>query len=185
MPAKRLFIVGGALDEVDSSSLWTGRVGSSSENFVSLPPPPPPRMQKKKRVSFDSVHVHEHRLVLGDNPAVSSGLPVALGRKQGERKVDLERYEQELLDRGKKPARKLTKEQRDVVARNSTSLLLSPRSIKKVQDQVDAIKESRQEALMGLLRRRQQASSRDDSSPVVLVRMVQWQSMASSRDFAL
>ena len=51
--------------------------------------------RRKRYVSFHCVHVHEHVVVLGDNPSVSSGLPVALG---GQRAIhsdimDIDEYE--------------------------------------------------------------------------------------------
>ena len=38
-------------------------------------------IEKKKRVSFSNIEINHYAIMLGDNPAVSSGPPVALGRK--------------------------------------------------------------------------------------------------------
>jgi hypothetical protein len=37
-----------------------------------------PSLKKKSAISFGSVNIHTHSLILGDNPAVSHGLPLAL-----------------------------------------------------------------------------------------------------------
>lgn len=39
------------------------------------------RTEKKKSVSFDSITVNEHQVILGDNPSVSSGPPLSLAWK--------------------------------------------------------------------------------------------------------
>jgi hypothetical protein len=50
--------------------------------------------KKKKSVTFDWIKVNEFPMVLGDNPSVSSGVPIMLGWKsQNELKVNIDIYE--------------------------------------------------------------------------------------------
>lgn len=74
-----------------TSSLST--TASSSTTATPISPHQHNSKQIRKSVSFDSVHVHEHAIVLGDNPAVSSGLPIALGDFYGTDVMGVDEYE--------------------------------------------------------------------------------------------
>lgn len=89
-------------------------------------------------MSFDSVHVHEHVVVLGDNPSVSSGLPVALGGRASTDVMDVEEYETfERRGRGGYGgARILTKQDRANLIRgtqNFLSIRKAKRELKRIQ----------------------------------------------------
>ena len=54
----------------------------------------PPAGTLPKGVSFSSVHIHEHPIVLGDNPSCSSGPPVSLGwEAETSLKCSIDEYE--------------------------------------------------------------------------------------------
>lgn len=93
-----------------------------------------PLDKRPRKVSFDSVHVHEHSVVLGDNPSVSSGLPVALGERCQTETMDVDDYE--AFERSGRQARLLTKEQRAKIgraSRNLVTVLRTKREIKRIQ----------------------------------------------------
>ena len=60
-----------------------------------------------KKVNFKNIEILEFSLILGDNPAVSSGAPIALGQKLMERTtMDIDYYEENRIVR--KGRKKLT-----------------------------------------------------------------------------
>ena len=73
----------GSLHERQDSSVSTSSSNTSSSLTTHL----------RKSVSFDSVQIHQHAIVLGDNPAVSSGLPIALGGRYGTDVMGVDEYE--------------------------------------------------------------------------------------------
>lgn len=95
--------------------------------------------RRRRTVSFDSVHVHEHFVVLGDNPSVSSGLPVALGVHCSTDVMDVDEYEE--YERRGKGTRVLTKQDRANLIRGTQTFL----SILKVKRELKRIKRSREE----------------------------------------
>ena len=59
---------------------------------------------RKSKVVFDEVEIFEFNRVLGDNPGVSAGAPIALGHKlQTTFSLDVDVYE---TTRGKRKSRK-------------------------------------------------------------------------------
>ena len=51
-------------------------------------------MKPKREVSFSFIEIHEFKIGIGDNPAVSAGAPIALGKPiEKASKVDVEKYE--------------------------------------------------------------------------------------------
>ena len=90
-------------------------------------------------VNFGTVHFHIHDLKLGDNPSVSSGLPVCMSWKAYHSEVlDLRAYEEERSNQRKRP-RRLSKKERDAIvfARHTKT------SARLVYDDIRRIKESR------------------------------------------
>lgn len=62
------------------------------------------KLKSKPKVCFDEVEILEFNYVLGDNPGVSSGAPVALGDElQGSITLEIDYYE---TVRGKRRSRK-------------------------------------------------------------------------------
>lgn len=90
----------------------------------------------KRSVSFDTVHVHEHVVVLGDNPSVSSGLPIALGGKCSTDIMDVDEYEEYERRGSSGTARLLSKADRAKLIRGAHSfmaILKAKREIKRIQ----------------------------------------------------
>lgn len=58
----------------------------------------------QKQVGFDEIEILEFHYILGDNPSVGAGAPIAIGNELVDRStVDLEFYEK---SRGKRKSRK-------------------------------------------------------------------------------
>lgn len=112
----------------------------------SLPDEPQPSicsrrgLTRKRTVSFDSVHVHEHEVILGDNPSVSSGLPVALGERSYSEVMDVEEYEE--YERRGRAARILTKQELSKMIRATHNLFV----IFKAKRELKRIRKSREES---------------------------------------
>lgn len=106
------------------------------------PPSSPvaPSLSRARSVSFDSVHVHEHFVTLGDNPSVSSGLPVALGGRSCTDVMDIDEYEE--YERRGRGARVLTKQDRADLIRGTQTFL----AIIKAKRELKRIKRSREES---------------------------------------
>ena len=102
-----------------------------------------PKSSKRSRVvSFDSVHIHEHKVVLGDNPSVSSGLPVALGGRASTDVMDVDEYE-EYERRGQgRTARVLSKADRAKIVRGTHTFF----ALRKAKREVKRIQKSREES---------------------------------------
>jgi hypothetical protein len=107
----------------------------------------------RKSVSFDSVHVHEHAIVLGDNPSVSSGLPIALGDRYGTDVMGVDEYETyERRGSGGAGPRTLSKHDRARLLRMSggsssgRNNLHSLFSVMKTKRELSRIKRSRETA---------------------------------------
>jgi hypothetical protein len=61
-------------------------------------------MTTDKKVSFNEIEILEFPYILGDNPSVSSGAPIALGHELvKQRTLEVDNYEQ---NRGKRKSRK-------------------------------------------------------------------------------
>jgi hypothetical protein len=61
-------------------------------------------MTGEKKVTFNEIEILEFQYILGDNPAVSSGAPIAIGNNLvAETTLDVDYYE---LKRGKRKSRK-------------------------------------------------------------------------------
>jgi len=89
------------------------------------------------------VRVHEHRLVLGDNPGVSHGVPLALDWEvDASFRMDLDQMNDHTLS-------KIPSQQRKIIAEAAC-----PKYVSKVQDEVEATKASREK------------SSKDPSQPI-------------------
>ena len=73
----------------DESSRGSMKITSQAESIRQ--PYYPSR--SKSRVSFDQVTTHYHRLVLGDHPQVSNGVPVAFGGWESSHDQSLEEFE--------------------------------------------------------------------------------------------
>ena len=59
---------------------------------------------EQKTVAFDAIEILEFHYILGDNPAVSSGAPIALGHDLVDKtNIGLDYYEK---NRGKRKSRK-------------------------------------------------------------------------------
>lgn len=89
-------------------------------------------------VSFGSVRVTEHKLRLGDNPSVTTGLPVMLGEKTGSTKFNVDSYEFRREERGgPQPPQKYSKEVRDdLVKKNNhsrSSMVTTRQHIKEIK----------------------------------------------------
>jgi len=102
---------------------------------------------RRRSVSFSTVSVNVHPVVLGDNPAVSKGLPVTIGHLPIHCSTqEIDRFEndrKELGIRRSKKQMRLSQEKR-------TMMLLaqghSEGSFRRVQSEIQAIKQHRQEA---------------------------------------
>ena len=69
-----------ASPEQPQRALSEGHISSAQESQQSLSMSlEPPRV--KKSVSWSNIEINHHAVVLGDNPSVSSGPPLALGNK--------------------------------------------------------------------------------------------------------
>ena len=95
---------------------------------------------RKRSVSFDSVHVHEHTVVLGDNPSVSSGLPIALGERSLTETMDIDEYEE--YERRHRGANRLSKKDRARLIRQRHTRF----SMMKAKRELKQIKKSRLES---------------------------------------
>jgi hypothetical protein len=72
-----------------------------------------PSLKKKSALSFGSVNIHTHSLILGDNPAVSQGLPLALAwDHEDSMSFSLDEFEIIRETRPKKPL-KISREDRE------------------------------------------------------------------------
>ena len=93
-----------------------------------------------KGVKFGNVHVHSHRLTLGDNPGVSVGVPLTLGWEvEDSEQFDLDTYEEETQVNNRSAVRRMTRHKRELIAsRNHTR-----DSIVKHTEQVKDIQKSR------------------------------------------
>lgn len=118
----------------DDTVITTDQFGDSSccERFV--------------KVKFSSVHIHEHSLILGDNPAVSRGVPLTLAWEPcGSKVFSVDEYE----ERGQSKRRRnsvplaFTPQQRESIAKLSGS---SKNAIQYVGVRVKEIQQSREEA---------------------------------------
>ena len=101
-------------------------------------------------VSFGSVHVHKHRMTLGDNPE-ATGLPVTIDWEELEsEELSVDAYEDKQWIEGKDHSvRKIAKSKREKIAlQNHTR-----QSLRKVQEEISEIKLSRQESEKEDLRR--------------------------------
>ena len=97
---------------------------------------PVPSNKRARSVSFNSVHVHEHRVVLGDNPAVSSGLPVALGSLANTDVMNIDEFEEYERRGHGGTARVLSKADRAHLVKGTytfLSMLKAKREVKRIQ----------------------------------------------------
>jgi hypothetical protein len=91
-------------------------------------------------VSFGEVHVHRHRLTLGDNPGVSSGIPLQLGwEEESSELVDVEAFEKRHSDRS---VTRIAKSRREAIASEHHTR----DSIVRVQEEVREIQHSVQDS---------------------------------------
>ena len=111
----------------------------------------PTRIRRQRSVSFDSVHVHQHEVVLGDNPSVSSGLPIALGNRSSSDVMDVDEYEQ--YERRGRSARLLTKQDRAELIRGTQTIM----AIFKAKRELKRIRKSRDESFQKLLEENEKA----------------------------
>ena len=115
------------------------------------------------KVGFSSVEVHSHRLTLGDNPGVSSGIPLTLGWEvEDSEHYDLDDYEK---DRAQTLSR-ITRNSREAIAEKHHSR----DSIVRVEREVTAIKHSRidnetDSTLRGRRRRSSAAPKKKGANP--------------------
>ncbi|GAX28674.1 hypothetical protein FisN_33Hh051 [Fistulifera solaris] len=109
--------------------------------------------KRSKKIRFSTVHIHEHLLVLGDNPAVSRGVPLTLAWESCHSKVysvdDYERRRQPKKRRNSLPSA-YTPQQREAIAKLNGS---SKRAIQCAGVHVKEIQQSREEAEMDSLKR--------------------------------
>ena len=119
----------------------------------------PVASKRTRTVSFDSVHIHEHVVILGDNPSVSSGLPVALGGRFSTDIMDIEEYEQYERRGRKGGARILTKQDRANLIRGTQTFL----SILKAKRELKRIQKSRQVVFQ------EQIKSKENIRPAVKI----------------
>jgi hypothetical protein len=99
-----------------------------------------------KKIRFTTVHIHEHLLVLGDNPAVSRGVPLTLSWESCHSKV----YSVDEYEKRRQPKRRrnslpsaYTPQQREAIAKLSGS---SKKAIQYAGVHVKEIQQSREEA---------------------------------------
>jgi hypothetical protein len=95
-------------------------------------------------VSFGSVRVHEHRLTLGDNPGVSTGIPLTLGWECDDSETyDLEAFERlNKEDNSTGGVHRLTRHKRELIASENHSR----DSIIKIHREVRSIQLSREDS---------------------------------------
>lgn len=83
-----------------------------------------------KKVSFTSLHIRQHSVILGDHPCCTVGLPVALGWDvQCESSISLDDYEATRLRRRSRHDLRLSLEDR----RTMLSDTVSPEDVRRVQ----------------------------------------------------
>ncbi|GAX23158.1 hypothetical protein FisN_33Lh051 [Fistulifera solaris] len=102
--------------------------------------------KRSKTIRFSTVHIHEHLLVLGDNPAVSRGVPLTLAWESCYSKV----YSIEEYEKRRQPKRRqnslpsaYTPQQREAIAKLNGS---SKKAIQSAGVHVKEIQQSREEA---------------------------------------
>ena len=124
----------GSLHERQDSSVSTSSSTTSSSSLTT---------HLRKSVSFDSVQIHQHAIVLGDNPAVSSGLPIALGGRYGTDVMGVDEYEAyERRRSGNGAARIWSKQDRANLLRGTHT----PWVALKARRELKRIQKSREEA---------------------------------------
>ena len=114
---------------------------------------------KRRTVSFSTVSVHMHPMVLGDNPSVSGGLPVAMGTKPIHTKVEpLDDFEDQrniVLETG--VVRPRTKDEMRLSNAEREKLLMevghSDGSFRRVMEEIQQIKANRRETKAGFSKR--------------------------------
>lgn len=98
------------------------------------------------KVKFSTVHIQEHRLVLGDNPAVSRGVPLTLSwTPSGSRVYSIDEYEERRLPKRRRSSLPVafTAQQRESIAKLGGS---SKSAIQSVGVRVREIQQSREES---------------------------------------
>lgn len=115
-----------------------------------------PRSEPKERlgnVKFTTVQIHEHILMLGDNPAVSRGVPLTLAWERCSSRVySVDEYEQRRQPKRRRNSLPLayTPQQRETIAKLSGS---SKKAIQFAGVRVKEIQQSREEAEFDSLKR--------------------------------
>ena len=100
----------------------------------------------KRSVSFSTVQIHEHRMVLGDNPSVSRGLPVALDSK-AIRTINrtIDEFEDESPHRRNKKELRLSNHHRQHLLVQGGH---SDESFRRVSEEIHSIKQHRKQILL-------------------------------------
>lgn len=105
---------------------------------------------KKSAVSFGTVRVHQHRLTLGDNPGVSTGVPLTLGWDvEDSETYDLQSFERNNASEEHKLSR-ITRGKRELIASEHHSR----GSILQRGNEVREIKKSRETSVTDRAARR-------------------------------
>jgi hypothetical protein len=114
---------------VDDSGL---RPGLESQNSAQS------NTSNRGKVSFGSVRIHKHRMSLGDNPGVSTGVPVTLAWEV-EESLRFDSIEEAAKESGKHGLHRISRNRREEIANQ----LHSRSSIVRLQDEIKSIQVSR------------------------------------------
>lgn len=125
--------------------------------LLSLPPLVPKENANKKKVSFDTVEVHYHDVILGDNPGCTEGPPIQIGWKPfATNKFQIDQFEQWRENHRRRYGKSrlpLSSIQRYLLLKKTDSCNYNSQEIYDRVDEMEAIKKQRKRSTSGYILR--------------------------------